>query len=355
MNLYAYKKVLVTGGLGFIGSNLALRLVQLGARVTIVDSCVTECGGNYRNIDSIAGNVDVVEADIGDTERVRPLLKCTDMVFNLAGEVSHTHSMEFPERDLELNTRSQLKFLFDCARERPGLRVVYACTRQVYGKPKYLPVDESHPVAPVDVNGVHKHASCLYHQMFNNIGLLDVAILRLTNVYGPRLALNVPCQGVLSTFFSSILLDQRIELYGDGSQLRDPLYVDDAVDAMLRVGATPALKSMIYNVGGPQPLALEEIAGILCQMTGAPTPHRRPFPPERARIDIGSYVSDSGLIWRDLGWRPTISFERGAARTLDFFRLHLSDYLGHRRAKCGLKRPTSDNSHLMIRAKPASS
>jgi len=219
VNLYEGKPVLVTGGLGFIGSNLAIRLVELGARVTIVDSCVAGCGANYRNIASIARDVTVVEADIGDARAMASLLRDTDVVFNLAGEVSHTHSVDYPERDLELNTVSQLAFLHQCAREAPGLRVVYACTRQIYGRPQYLPVDELHAVAPVDFNGVNKHAASQYHLILSGLGLLDAAVLRLTNIYGPRLAINVPCQGVLSTYFLGVLLGRRLEVYGDGTQL----------------------------------------------------------------------------------------------------------------------------------------
>jgi UDP-glucose 4-epimerase len=320
MNPYAGKRVLVTGGLGFIGSNLVMQLVELGARVIIVDSCVRECGGDIRNVQPGVDEVRIVGADIGDEKAVAPLLKDTDIVFNLAGHVGHTHSMRAPERDLDLNTRSQLLFLDQCARARRVIRVVYASTRQVYGRAQYLPVDELHPVIPVDVNGVNKHAAGLYHLMWSYNGLLDAVVLRLTNVYGPRLALNLPELGVLPTFLLRVLTGQPVHVFGDGAELRDPLYVDDAVDALLRAGAAPELRSRVYNVGGPESLSLEEIARTICRIGGAPPPLRIAFPPEHAAIDIGSFTTDSSLIARHLGWSPHTLFAEGAVKTLHFIR-----------------------------------
>jgi UDP-glucose 4-epimerase len=205
--------------------------------------------------------------------------------------------------------------------------VVYAGTRQVYGKPRTLPVDESHPVAPVDFNGVLKHKTELYHLMLSRDGLLDAVVLGLTNVYGPRLAINAPCQGVLSTFFLNLAIGKPVEVFGDGTQLRDPLYVDDAVDAILRAGAEKPLRAKIYNVGGGQALMLAEIARTLCRLAEAPPPRFRPFPPERAMIDIGGFMTDSTLIRQHLGWAPATSFEDGATSTVRFLRARLRDYL----------------------------
>ena len=343
MQFYAGNRVLITGGLGFIGSNLAIRLVELGARVTIVDAGIAGCGGNLRNIAPIAGDVRVAQCDIGDAAGVRPLLKSLDVIFNLAGEISHSHSMEYPARDLEINTRSQMLFLRECSEQIPRVRIVYAGTRQVYGRPEYLPVDEAHPVAPVDYNGVSKHAAGQYHLMLTRAGLLDAAIMRLTNTYGPRLAVNVPCQGVLPVFFTRLLLGLPLEVFGDGEQLRDPIYVDDVVDAFLRAGAAAKLQSRVFNVGGPNVLPLGEIAGMLCRLAGAPAPVYRPFPEEASRIDIGSFAADTTRIRRELKWRPKTSLETGAARTLKFFREHLHDYLDPADGypECPLRRPVS--------------
>ena len=324
---YRDRRVLVTGGLGFIGSNLAIRLAREGARVSVVDSLELGCGGNRFNLDPVAGDVEVLECSIADTVRLRPVLSRCDVVFNLAGEISHIHSMLYPERDLEINTTAQLHFLHVCMEAAPGVRVVYAGTRQVYGVPEYLPVDERHPVNPVDFNGVHKYAATQYHLMLYRMGRLDAAVIRLTNVYGPRMALDVPCQGFLNTYLRKALTGQALEIFGDGSQLRDPLYVDDAVEAFLTAGAAEKLPSRAYNVGGPEPLSLAQIAETLSAAAGLPAPTRRPFPEERKAIDIGSYHTDSTRIGAELGWRPATSFAVGAARTLDYYRENLSKHL----------------------------
>jgi len=324
---YRDKRVLVTGGLGFIGSNLVIRLAREGARVTVVDPVITGCGGNRYNIEPVAGHVEVLECSIADTTSLYPVLSRCDTIFNLAGEISHIHSMLYPDRDLEINTTAQLHFLQTCIQAAPGIRVVYAGTRQIYGVPVYLPVDEKHPVNPVDFNGVHKYAATQYHLMFCRMGRLDAVVIRLTNVYGPRMALDIPCQGFLSTYLRKALTGQPLEIFGDGRQLRDPLYVDDAVDAFLAAGAAGELASRAYNVGGPAPLSLAEIADSLSSAAGLPAPARREFPEERKAIDIGSYHTDSKRIGEELQWRPSTPFAAGVAQTLAYYRAHLRQYL----------------------------
>lgn len=324
---YQGKRVLVTGGLGFIGSNLAIRLVELGASVTIVDSSRPGCGANPYNIQPVADKVNVIRLDIAEAQQFRETLRSCEVVFNLAGEVSHVHSIEVPERDLEINTVSQLRFLEVLKRQAPGIRVVYASTRQVYGIPKYLPVDEAHPLEPVDFNGVHKYAATMYHLMLSRAGMLDAAVLRLTNVYGPRMALGIPCQGFLSNFLRRLCLKQDLEVFGNGTQVRDPAYVDEVVDAFLLVGSQARLPSRTYNVGGPEPLAIRRIAEIAAGMAGGIRILYRPFPEERKGIDIGSYYSDSSRIERELGWKAQVRFEDGLARTLAYYQNRLGHYL----------------------------
>ena len=265
-------------------------------------------------------------ATSADRRTVGPMLSRVDVVFNMAGEISHSHSMQFPERDLEINALSQMIFLRECSQRIPGVRVVYAGTRQVYGRPQYLPVDEEHPVAPVDYNGVSKHAAAEYHLMLTRAGLLDAVIMRLTNTYGPRLAVNVPCQGVLPVFFMRLLLGLPLEVLGDGEQLRDPLYVDDVVDALLLAGAAGKLESRVYNVGGEKALPLGQIAALLSWLAGAPPPVYRPFPGGQAhryrqflrRLHAGSpriAVAAAHLA------------RRRRSPDAQFFREHLRDYL----------------------------
>ncbi|MCS7314423.1 MAG: NAD-dependent epimerase/dehydratase family protein [Bryobacterales bacterium] len=333
---YRNKTVLVTGGLGFIGSNLAVRLSEMGARVTIVDSSRPGCGANPYNIASVADRLRLITRDLGEAQDFAEALRSCDVVFNLAGEVSHIHSMMAPERDLEINTAAQLRFLEILRRERPGVRVVYAGTRQVYGAPRYLPVDEDHPVEPVDYNGVHKHAASQYHLMLSRVGALDAVVLRLTNVYGPRMALRIPCQGVLSAFLRRALLGEDLEVYDSGEQLRDPVHVDDVVEAFLLAGAASSLRARTYNVGGPEALSLRQIAETIAQLTGVRVV-TRPFPADRKRIDIGSYRADSSRFQRDFAWSPRIRFAEGIRRSIEWYRQHFEHYLdAHRPALCGM-------------------
>jgi len=324
---YQNKRVLVTGGLGFIGSNLAIRLVREGARVTIVDDSILGCGANHFNIEPVGDSVHVIPRSIAEAEYFHQALEGCDVVFNLAGEISHLHSMAMPERDLEINTLAQLHFLSVLTRHAPGVRVVYAGTRQVYGAPEYLPVDENHPINPVDFNGVHKYAATMYHLMLSNTGQLDAVVLRLTNVYGPRMAMDVPCQGFLATFLRKLATGQRLEIFGDGRQLRDPAYVDDVVEAFLQAGAVERLRSRSYNVGGPEPLSMTELATIASRAAGLEAPTVKEFPYDRKMIDIGSYYTDSSRIRDELGWSPAIRFTEGLALTLDYYRRHLPKYL----------------------------
>ena len=322
---YRNSKVIVTGGLGFIGSNLALRLAELGARVTVVDSEVPGCGANRFNV-SPAPEIRVIRADIGDASALAGEIRGCDVVFNLAGEVSHIHSMRFPHRDLALNATAHIRFLEECARQSPGIRVVYASTRQIYGAPNYLPVDESHPVQPVDFNGIHKYVATAYHLLWSDLGRIDGRTLGLTNVYGPRMAVHLTGQGFLGHFLRHALTGRSIEVFGDGRQLRDPVYVDDAVDAFLRAGASPDPHRRVWNVGGPAAHSLMEIASIVSAAGGLPNPALRPFPEEKKIIDIGSYTTDSTRLRQELNWMPAVPFAEGVRRTLDYFQRHRAEY-----------------------------
>jgi len=325
---YRNRRVLVTGGLGFIGSNLTIRLVEAGAKVTIVDSMVPGCGANRFNIASVESKIRVIAADVGRAEEFSPELAGAQVVFNLAGEISHSQSMDQPERDLQINTLSQLRFLLACREYCPTARIVYAGTRQVYGKPEYLPVDENHPVQPVDFNGVHKYAAMQHHLLLTRRGDLDCAVLRLSNVYGPRMALHLSQQGVLNLYFRRALEGQAIVVFGDGSQLRDPVHVDDAVEAFLLAGAAPQLNSRVFNIGGPQAVCLGEIAATVARLGGASVIEQIPFPNEARRIDIGSYCSDITRAERELSWTPRVWLHDGVGTSLQFYREHRVHYLG---------------------------
>jgi nucleoside-diphosphate-sugar epimerase len=325
--MYAGTRVLVTGGLGFVGSNLAIRLVERGALVTIVDSSVPGCGANPFNIAPVKDRVRVIEADISDAAQFEDEIRAADVIFNIAGEISHPESMRYPERDLRLNTVAHLRFLLVCRAAHPGVRIVYASTRQIYGRARYLPVDEEHPANPVDFNGIHKRASTQYHLLLSRLGELDAIVLRLTNVYGPRAALNLPHQGFLSTFIRAALLAQPLTVYGDGSSVRDPIYIDDAVEAFLLAGSARVCQSRVYNVGGPETLPVRALAEAVTAIARNPLVVYTPFPVGRESIDVGAFAASSDRIRRELGWSARTRFCDGIRQTLSYYEKHLNAYL----------------------------
>lgn len=323
------RRCLVTGGLGFIGSNLALALARSGAEVTVVDACYPRHGANPANLEvGSDGGAAIrrVTADLADTA-VRPLLEGIDWVFNLAGQVSHVDSMTDPVFDLDVNTRSQVAFLEALRWASPGATVVYTSTRQLFGRPQYLPVDEAHPVSPVDVNGISKYATEQFHLLYRERYGLATSVVRLTNVFGPRQRLRDDFQGFLPIFVRRALLGQPISLFGDGAQERDCLYVDDVVDCLVRAAAAPDAAGEIFNVGNDEHLSLRTIAELIVAAAGTGSVELVPWPPDRDAIDIGSYFGDSSKAKRMLGWTPAVTFADGIARTVDFYRAHLARYL----------------------------
>lgn len=320
-NVFEGRRVLVTGGLGFVGSNLALALNSLGANVTVVDALVPGCGGDPRNLDDAEGAIRVVIADIADATVAQTCLDGVEVIFNLAGEISHSSSTSMASRDLALNVGAQLGFLDQCTRHAPGARVVYTSTRQVYGAPLYLPVDEKHPAQPIDFNGVHKLAAAHYHLLLWRMQQLDAVVLYLTNVYGPRIATHLPHQGFLANFLSHAVAGKPLRVYGDGTQLRDPLYVDDAVQAILHAGAVPVGTTRVFNIGHSQTHTVLKIAQVLSSMASLPEPILVPFPDDRRQIDVGSYTTDTRRAELVLGWTATTGLEAGLKASLKYFGL----------------------------------
>lgn len=326
LDFYANRTVLITGGLGFIGSNLARRLVDLGARVTLVDSLIPDYGGNRFNIAGYEERLCVNLADVRDPHAMRALVQGQDLLFNLAGQVSHIDSMTDPFSDLEINARAQLSILEACRHENPDIKVVYAGTRQQYGKPQYLPLDERHLQHPTDVNGVNKLAGEWYHIVYHTAYGLRTASLRLTNTYGPRQLMQHNRQGFIGWFIRLAVEGKEIQLYGDGRQLRDLNYVDDVVDAFLRVGASDASNGQVYNLGGDMPVSLYDLAHLLVEIAGQGSVRLVPWPEERKRIDIGDVYSSYAAIGAALGWRPTTPLREGLARTVAYYREHWPHY-----------------------------
>ena len=325
---YKRRRVMITGGLGFIGSNLAHQLVGLGADVLIVDSLQPDYGGNLFNVAGIADRVRVNIADVRMQSTIGVLARGQDVIFNLAGQVSHIDSMRDPYTDLEINCRAQLSILEACRTNNPGVRVVYAGTRQVYGRPDYLPVDERHLVRPADINGVNKAAGEYYHLLYNNVFGVHACSLRLTNVYGPRQLIKHNRQGFIGWFIRLAIEDREIQIFGDGSQMRDFVFVDDAADAFLRAGASGACDGDVFNVGGLEPISHRDLVALLIETAGSGRVRYVDWPPEKKVIDIGSFYSDSTRFQERVGWKPPVGLREGLRRTIAFFREHMSEYVG---------------------------
>jgi len=324
---YKDRRVMITGGLGFIGSNLARQLVTLGAQVLIVDSLIADYGGNLFNIRDIADDVRVDLSDVRQSGSIAALLRDQDVIFNLAGQVSHIDSMEDPYTDLEINCRSQLSLLEACRRHNPTVKVVFAGTRQVYGRPDSLPVTEAHLVRPTDINGINKVAGEYYHLVYNNVFGVRTCSLRLTNVYGPRQLIKHNRQGFIGWFIRRVVEDGEIQIYGDGRQIRDFVYVDDAADAFLRVGASDRANGQFFNVGGAEPIAHKDLVELLVAVAGSGRYAFVDWPPAKRAIDIGDFYADSSLIARQFGWTPTTTLRDGLAQTIAFYRAHLREYV----------------------------
>ena len=324
---YSGRKVMVTGGLGFIGSNLVRQLVDAGADVLIVDSLFPDYGGNRFNIEGVEPRVHVNISDVRDRTSMEALVRDREIIFNLAGQVSHIDSMRDPDTDLEINCRAQLSMLEACRKFNPEVRVVYAGTRQVYGRPDRLPVDETHLVRPADINGVNKAAGEYYHLLYNNVFGVRSCSLRLTNVYGPRQLIRHNRQGFIGWFIRLALEGREIQVFGDGSQLRDFVYVDDASDAFLRAGVSNRCHGEVFNVGGDEPVSHRDLVSVLVATAGSGSVRFVEWPPDKKRIDIGSFYSDSTRFRQTTGWRPTVDLREGFKRTLAYYREHLPHYV----------------------------
>ena len=320
------KKVLVTGGLGFIGSNLAIRLVEFGADVLLVDSLIPEYGGHLFNIQQVREKVRVNISDVRDEHSMRYLVQGKDFLFNLAGQTSHLDSMTDPTTDLEINARAQLSILECCRKYNPGLKIVFASTRQIYGKPEVLPVNESHPLRPVDVNGINKMAGECYHLLYHTVYGIWSCVLRLTNTYGPRMRVKDARQTFVGIWIRQLMENKPFEVW-DGTQLRDFTYVDDAVDALLMAAGSDRVGGHVFNLGGDCVISLKDLADLLIEIHGGGEYVLRSFPSNRKQIDIGNYYADFSRIRDALNWRPTISLREGLTRTLAFYREHLSRYI----------------------------
>ena len=321
------KKILITGGLGFIGSNLARRLVHFDNTVTVVDSLIPEYGGNLRNLHDLRDKIVVNLSDVRDPFSINELIKDQDYLFNLAGQTSHLDSMNDPFTDLDINAKAQLSILEACRKNNPNIRIVFASTRQIYGKPQYLPVDEKHPLNPVDVNGVNKIAGEQYHLLYNQAHGIRSSVLRLTNTYGPRMRIKDARQTFLGIWIRNLLEGKPIQVYGDGQQRRDYNYVDDLLDALVLASTENKAIGKVFNLGAPDPMSLKETAEIMCSEIGVASWNLVPFPEDRKAIDVGDFTCDYSSFSSAFGWKPKIKFADGIKRSFEYFKNEIEYYI----------------------------
>ena len=322
----AGKRVLITGGLGFIGSNLARRLVGMGAQVCLIDFLDSRYGGNLFNIAAFKDQVRVVVADIRDEILMAELVRDQDFLFNLAGQISHLGSIQDPGTDLKINCSSVLAILEICRLHNPKIKIVYSGTRQIYGRPKYLPVDENHPMEPIDFNGISKMAGGWYHILYHQVYGMHTTSLRLTNVYGPGMWVKDGRLSFIGLWFRQMVEGKELLIFGDGKQIRDFNHVEDVVDALLLAAANPSSAGQIYNLGGEQPINLLNLANLMLEVNRGGSYRLVEFPPERKIIDIGDYYGDYTKISTTLGWQPKIKLRDGIANTLEYYSQHKEHY-----------------------------
>ena len=323
---WSSKRILITGGAGFIGSTLALRLADFGARVTVIDSLVPEYGGNLFNLRDCEDRISINYSDVRDTFSLKPLLTDADILFNLAGQTSHIDSMSDPHTDLNINCAAQLNLLETCRRINPSIRIVFASTRQIYGKPRYLPVDENHPISPVDINGIHKYAAEQYYGLYHSLYGIRSCILRLTNTIGPRMRIKDARQTFVGIWIRRLLEDDPIEVWG-GEQLRDFNDVEDVVDALLTSALNESSYGQVFNLGSVQRISLRELAELMISLHGAGDLVIKDYPEERRKIDIGDYYSSHDKFSAITGWSPRIPLDQTLHRTLAFYQSHRPHYL----------------------------
>ena len=323
---YFQKNVLITGGAGFIGSNLARTLLDLGSTVTVYDSFEADSGANHVNLEGIEDRIQLIQADIRDEEAMKAAVHEQDFLFNLAGQMSHIGSMQDPFKDLYVNTVGQLTLLEVCRQYNPKIRIVFAGTRQVYGRPKYLPVDENHLLTPLDNNGVSKRAGEMYHIVYHHVHGMATCVLRMTNTYGERMRIKDDKLTFIGWWIQRILTGNDIQIFGDGKQIRDFNHVSDVIQAMLLCAVNPVAEGKIYNLGG-EPISLIDLAQLLVEVNGSGSFVTVPFPEKRKRIDIGGYYGDYSLIKNEIGWQPQVSLRDGLKRMLAFYRENKIHYL----------------------------
>lgn len=326
-DLLSGKKVLITGGLGFIGSNIAHRCVELGAEVTLLDACLEPYGWNFANIEGIKRQLEFIKGDVRDRGLLVELLKEQDIVFHMAAQVGREISIESPELDVEVNCNGTINVLEACRRCGRETKVIFAGSRGQIGEPITLPVDESHPQNPTDVYGINKMAAEHYLFLYSKIYGFPAVSLRLNNVYGPRCQMHASFYGILNWFMANAMTGKPITVYGEGQQTRDYVYISDVVDAFIRTALSPQTDGEIYFVGSGVETVFLDMVHEIVKAVGKGEIKHVPFPDLRDKIDIKRFVVTYKKINETLGWEPKVDLTMGVRKTFEYYDQHLSKYL----------------------------
>lgn len=325
MNFLKNKKVLITGGLGFIGSNMAIRLCKEGAQVELYDALLEDLGGNLFNVFPVKKKLKITVANLTEEKKLKKSIIGKDYIFNLAGTLSHVDSMTNPFMDLEINCRAQLCLLEAARQFNPKVKIVFAGTRNQYGKALYSPVDEKHLQEPTDINGINSIAAEKYHFLYGKIYGIQTTSLRMTNTFGPRHQMKHPKQGVLNWFIRQLIDGQKVQLFGDGTQIRDINYVDDVVDAMILAASSNKTNGEAYNLGGC-PMTLKEFVEKCIEIRGEGSYEEISFPKDRKAIEIGNYIADIKKIKKDLNWSPRTDIDQMILSTFKYYEANKGEY-----------------------------
>jgi UDP-glucose 4-epimerase len=326
MEAFRNKDVLITGGLGFIGSNLAIELVKLGAKVTIVDNMLPRQGGNLFNIHDIADKVTVNISDVRNELSMNHLVKGTDYIFHLAGQVNHVDSMRNPLQDLDINCRGTLVLLESLRQFNRNAKVIFAGTRSEYGSSVKLPVDEDRPTNPKGLYAVTNLAAEKMVLVYDDVFRIRGACLRITNTFGPRHQMEHDEYGVFNWFIRKAIDDEEIPVFGDGRILRDFLYVEDLIDCFLNVAVTDGAYGEVFNIGTGVPVNFYELAQKIVEITGTGKTRFTEFTQERKEVEPGDYYADISKIRKITGWKPRTSLDDGIARTVEYYRKYKKEY-----------------------------
>lgn len=325
--IYKGQRVLITGGLGFIGSNIAQKLACYGAKVTLVDSLDPRYGGNQANVEEILDRITVQVGDYRDAHLMSPLVRTADVIFHLAAQVSYIDSFRVPLEDLDLNCRGTLQLLDLCRTLNPNARVVFASSRLVLGKVVSQPIREDHPTDPLSIYGVHKLAAEKYHRLYGAVCGLKTAILRITNPYGERQQLKHGKYSLPGWFMRLALEGKSIQIFGDGTQLRDYLYATDLADAFLAVGLSAAPPGEIFNCGSGRSVQFREMAETIIRVLKRGRVEYVPWPPDYERVETGDVNFSVDKLAQATGWRASVSLEEGIERMYRYFASRLPRYL----------------------------